>query len=548
MSGDVAPVVSEEPGTTGSTDPELDRLAASVLLPGFVGRSVPGWLARALDGGLAGVVLFAQNLDPDDPAQAERLGAELRAHADAPVVAVDEEGGVVTRLESAHGSTLPSPAQLGLVDDVALTEAVGRALGERVRAAGGTLVLAPDADVASDPRNPVIGPRSFGADPSLVARHVAASVRGIQSAGIGACAKHWPGHGATAVDSHLELPSVPRAVLDAGHDVPFRAAVDAGVAAVMTAHVVVPEAGEAPATVNPTLIGELRALGFDGPVVTDAIDMAAIRATYGTPAGAVAALRAGVDLVCLGNPGFAPALSTTEGPDGTPGSVGTYDDEALYLAVRSAVVDAVREGNLDRDRLEQASLRVATLRVSGNGGPTAAGAAKPAAAGPVPGRSTDDDRPEPVLDLDQAAVRVAAAALARTLPARPAPFGSVRDARAAATAAVASRAHPVVPALEQHVTPGATGVAVVVDRLADRKQRAAVQWLREQGRLALVVDVGAPDAHVPGSVARAGVPRVPLGADSRFSVRVLDRVLAGLDADGATPAAAGHASLPGARR
>jgi beta-N-acetylhexosaminidase len=529
-------------------DPELDRLAASLLLPGFVGRSVPAWLARALDGGLAGVVLFAQNLDPDDPAQAGRLGAELRAHADAPVVAVDEEGGVVTRLESTHGSTLPSPAQLGLVDDVALTEAVGRELGERVRAAGGTLVLAPDADVASDPRNPVIGPRAFGADPELVARHVAASVRGIQAAGVGACAKHWPGHGATTVDSHLELPSVPRAVLDAGHDVPFRAAVGAGVAAVMTAHVVVPEAGPAPATVNATLIGELRALGFDGPVVTDAIDMAAIRATYGTPAGAVAALRAGVDLVCLGNPGFVPAgvAAGADGTAGTSGTAGSYDGEALYLAVHSAVVDAVREGNLDRDRLEQASLRVATLRVSGNGGPTAAGAAKPAAAGPGPRRSTDEGRDAPPLDLDQAAVRVAAAVLARTLPAHPVPFGTVRDARAAATAAVASRAHPVVPALEQHVTPGATGVAVVVDRLADRKQRAAVQWLREQGRLALVVDVGAPDAHVPGSVVRAGVPRVPLGADSRFSVRVLDRVLAGLD--DAPAAADPAASLPGVLR
>ncbi|GAA4835349.1 glycoside hydrolase family 3 N-terminal domain-containing protein [Luteimicrobium xylanilyticum] len=527
----------------GTTDAELERLAASVLLPGFVGRTVPAWLARALDGGLAGVVLFAQNLDPDDPAQPARLAAELRSHADAPVVAVDEEGGVVTRLESVHGSTLPSPAQLGLVDDVALTEAVARELGERVRAAGGTLVLAPDADVASDPRNPVIGPRAFGSDPALVARHVAASVRGIQAAGVGACAKHWPGHGATTVDSHLALPSVPRAVLDAGHDVPFRAAVDAGVAAVMTAHVVVPEAGPAPATVNPALIGELRALGFDGPVVTDAIDMAAIRVTYGTPAGAVAALRAGVDLVCLGNPGFVPA-------GGSAGSAGSYDDEALYLAVHSAVVDAVREGNLDRDRLEQASLRVATLRVSGNGGPTAAGAAKPVAAGPEPGRSSDEAVRG--LDLDRAAARVADAVLVRTLPARPVPFGTVRDARAAATAAVASRAHPVVPALDRHATPGAPGVAVVVDRLTDRKQRAAVQWLREQGRLALVVDVGAPGAHVPGSVVRAGVPRVPLGADSRFSVRVLDRVLAGLAAaapdDGAAAARAARAPARGALR
>jgi len=528
-------------------EPELDRLAASVLLPGFVGRTVPAWLARALDGGLAGVVLFAQNLDPDDPAQAGRLGAELRAHSDAPVVAVDEEGGVVTRLESAHGSTLPSPAQLGLVDDVALTEAVGRALGERVRAAGGTLVLAPDADVASDPRNPVIGPRAFGSDPELVARHVGASVRGIQSAGIGACAKHWPGHGATSVDSHVDLPTVSRAVLDAGHDVPFRAAVGAGVAAVMTAHVVVPEAGDAPATVNPTLIGELRSLGFDGPVVTDAIDMAAVRATYGTPGGAVAALRAGVDLVCLGNPGFAPALAPEDGAAGAPGPVGSYDDEALYLAVHSAVVDAVREGNLDRDRLEQASLRVATLRVSGNGGPTAVGAATPAAAGSVPGRSPGGPDVDLDLDLDTAVARVARAVLARTSPAHPTPFGTVRDARAAATAAVASRAHPVVPALEQHVTPGATGVAVVVDRLADRKQRAAVQWLREQGRLALVVDVGAPDAHVPGSVVRAGVPRVPLGADSRFSVRVLDRVLAALEADDARHAAP-RPVAPGAPR
>jgi beta-N-acetylhexosaminidase len=97
----------------GARDVGLDRLAASVLLPGFVGRAVPAWLARALDGGLAGVVLFGQNLDPDDHAQPRRLTDALRGHADAPIVAVDEEGGVVTRLESAHGSTLPSAQRAG---------------------------------------------------------------------------------------------------------------------------------------------------------------------------------------------------------------------------------------------------------------------------------------------------------------------------------------------------------------------------------------------------------------------------------------------------
>ena len=124
------------------------------------------------------------------------MAAALLAPGRACVVALDEEGGDVTRIEATTGSSLPGNAALGAVDDESLTSAVAAALGARLRRLGVDLDLAPCADVNSDPANPVIGVRSFGADPALVARHTAAFVTGLQSAGVAACAKHFPGHGA----------------------------------------------------------------------------------------------------------------------------------------------------------------------------------------------------------------------------------------------------------------------------------------------------------------------------------------------------------------
>ncbi len=189
-----------------------------------------------------------------------------------------------------HGSSRPGNFALGAVDDPALTEAVARDLGAELAAAGITLNYAPDADVNSNPANPVIGVRSFGADPALVARHTAAWVRGLQAGGVAACAKHFPGHGDTRVDSHHDLPRITadRARLDACELAPFRAAVAAGVQAVMTGHLLVPALDpELPATLSQRILGGLLRdeLGFSGVVVTDAVEMRAVADRYGFAGG-----------------------------------------------------------------------------------------------------------------------------------------------------------------------------------------------------------------------------------------------------------------------
>ncbi|WP_193776577.1 glycoside hydrolase family 3 protein, partial [Streptomyces sp. E2N166] len=263
---------------------ELRRLALSVLQPGFVGTEAPDWVLRAIGDGLGSVVLFSRNIVSVE--QVARLTARLRAENPQLIVAIDEEAGDVTRIESATGSTRPGNFALGTVDDTELTEAVAADLGRQLRSAGVSLDYAPSADVNSNPDNPIIGVRSFGADPDVVSRHTAAWIRGLQSSGVAACAKHFPGHGDVAVDSHHALPAY-----GAGRDEiaaqalpPFRAAVAAGVRAVMSGHLLVPAYDpDLPATLSRRVLqGLLRdELGFDGLIVSDAIEMGAVTARHG---------------------------------------------------------------------------------------------------------------------------------------------------------------------------------------------------------------------------------------------------------------------------
>ncbi len=343
-------------------DEALLRLVNSVIWPGFRGRTLPGWAEDALRAGLAGLVYFEQNIG--GPEEVRALSARIHQLNPAAVIGVDEEGGIVTRLEARDGSSTPGNAVLGRADDVATTEAVSAWTGAIVAAAGIDIDLAPTVDVNVDPRNPVIGVRSFGADPELVARHTAAAVRGLQSAGVAACAKHYPGHGDTSTDSHLAL-AVSNATDQQFHEAhlrPFAEAVSAGVKAVMTAHLRVPQLGDEPATLNPRALGLLRSLGFDGVIVSDALDMAAIRHTVGMGRGAVLALLAGVDLLCIGNP-----VQNPQHPDGPT-------DEMEYLDVRDALVGAVRSGELPASRVAEAAERVAALSVWVRSQPRAAAA------------------------------------------------------------------------------------------------------------------------------------------------------------------------------
>jgi len=323
-------------------DPKLAALADAILIPPFPGTAAPAWLLRALEGGLAGVTLFGPNVTGDTAA----LTAALRAAAPlAPVIAIDEEGGDVTRIAYAAGSPYPGNAALGAVDDVALTREVYAAMGGDLARLGINTNLAPCADVLADGGSPVIGTRSFGSDPELVARHVAAAVAGLQEAGVAACAKHFPGHGNTAADSHRVLATISGTLagLLARDIPPFAAAVAAGSLAIMPGHLRVPElTGDLPASLSPEAVtGLLRGeLGFDGVVISDALDMKAASGTVGIPEAAVLAVIAGVDLLCLGRD----------------------IDESMYHAVRVAIADAVRSGRLSGARLEESADRVAALR------------------------------------------------------------------------------------------------------------------------------------------------------------------------------------------
>ncbi|MFI5628191.1 glycoside hydrolase family 3 protein [Streptomyces sp. NPDC051664] len=329
--------------TFTSTTDTVTRDALAVLQPGFSGTTAPDWLLRRVGEGLSSVGLFGRNIET--PEQLAALTAQLRAERDDVLVAIDEEGGDVTRLEVRHGSSFPGNLALGAVDDPELTRAVAQELGRRLAECGVNLNWAPSADVNSNPDNPVIGVRSFGADPRLVARHTAAYIEGLQAAGVAACTKHFPGHGDTAVDSHHALPriDVDLDTLHARELVPFRAAIAAGSKSVMSAHILLPALDpDRPATLSPQILtGLLRnELGYDGLIVTDGMEMQAISATYGIERGSVLAIAAGADAICVG---------------------GGLEDEATVLRLRDALVAAVRTGELPEERLADAAARVRAL-------------------------------------------------------------------------------------------------------------------------------------------------------------------------------------------
>ncbi|MEV6087281.1 glycoside hydrolase family 3 protein [Streptomyces parvulus] len=349
---------------------ELRRLALSVLQPGFVGTEAPDWVLRDIGDGLASVVLFSRNIVSAE--QVARLTARLRAENPDLIVAIDEEAGDVTRIESATGSSRPGNLALGTVDDPELTEAVAADLGRELRAAGVSLDYAPSADVNSNPDNPIIGVRSFGSGPDVVSRHTAAWVRGLQSSGVAACAKHFPGHGDVAVDSHHDLPAY-----GAGRDEiaaqalpPFRAALAAGVRAVMSGHLLVPAYDpDLPATLSRTILRDLLRgeLGFDGLVVSDAIEMGAVTRRYGIDGATVKAVAAGVDAICVG---------------------GESAEEATTELLVKALAAAVAAGELPEERLAEAAGRVrefagwsAALRATAEDAGGAAGGSDAAADG-----------------------------------------------------------------------------------------------------------------------------------------------------------------------
>ncbi|MGW0966797.1 glycoside hydrolase family 3 protein [Streptomyces sp. NPDC002516] len=295
---------------------------------------------------VGGIIYFAWAHNTRDPHQIAALSngiqrASLAQPRGLPVlISTDQEHGIVARVGK-PATLFPGAMALGAGGSRADARTVGRIGGAELRAIGITQDYSPDADVNVNPANPVIGVRSFGADPEAVAGLVAAEVKGYQGSGVAATAKHFPGHGDTAVDSHFGFPVITHsrelwAKLDA---VPFRAAIRAGIDSIMTAHIMVPALDPAgdPATLShPIVTGVLRGeLGYDGVVVTDALGMEGVRTKYGDDRVPVLALKAGVDQLL--NP-----------PD-------------LGVAW-NAVLNAVRGGELTEARLDESILRVLRLK------------------------------------------------------------------------------------------------------------------------------------------------------------------------------------------
>ncbi len=336
-------------GSTSASALPLERRVGQTLMVGFDGtepsREVKELIERY---GVGGIILFSRNLR--DAHQTLALTHDLQAiarqagHPAPLLIATDQENGMVRRL-GRDATALAGSMALGATGDPLLAYDVALATGRELRAVGINMNLAPVADVNNNPRNPVIGVRSFGDDPGRVARMVAAAARGYADAGIVATLKHFPGHGDTQVDLHLALAALPYPVerLEAVELPPFAAGIAAGAPCVMTAHLALPAltgSDDQPATLSPGVLrGLLRErMGFDGVVITDCLEMRAIADTVGVARGAVLALAAGADLVLISH---------------------TYERQR---AAFDMLLAAVRSGELNGDALTAAAERVLALK------------------------------------------------------------------------------------------------------------------------------------------------------------------------------------------
>ena len=308
-------------------------------MAGFGGEQIPIELrSLAREFGLGGVILFARNVV--EPEQVAELSFEAsRLVPDLPVwVSIDQEGGRVARLKAPF-TVWPPMATLGRSGDVALAERFARALATELTAVGISLDYAPVLDVQTNPRNAVIGDRALAEKADEVARLGSAIARTLQAEGIAACGKHFPGHGDTIADSHHELPLVehPPDRLRAIEFLPFKAAIEAGVSSIMTAHVFVPSLDEdRPATLSKRIVTEIlrHELGFGGVILSDDLEMKAIASTYAVPAAAVLAIEAGCDglLICSA-------------------------DHDTQVASLESLVHAVEDGRLPMARVDDALAR-----------------------------------------------------------------------------------------------------------------------------------------------------------------------------------------------
>lgn len=272
------------------------------VLLGFPGRELSTELAGLLAGGLTGVAIYPRNFR--DAAELSRLTRDIRQSAARPVlIGIDQEGGTKFSLGEPF-TPWPSPAELGRLGDIGVVEQVARAMARELRAAGVNLNFAPMLDLAVNPNSAVTSGRSFGGDPRHVAEMGCAFLRGLQTEGVFACAKHFPGHGDTAVDPHLDLPRFDgtRERLISQELVPFAAAIKADVPLIMTAHILLPRIDSAsPASLSRELLQSIlrEELAFDGIILADDLGMGAIARHYEVGESVVRTLQAGTDIAML---------------------------------------------------------------------------------------------------------------------------------------------------------------------------------------------------------------------------------------------------------
>ena len=318
---------------------DIRRRVGQLAIAGFNGHVVPEDLRRiAREFDLGGVIFFARNVV--DPEQVTELSRESQSLASGiPLwVSVDQEGGRVARLKRPF-TEWPPMITLGRAGDEKLAERFARALAAELKAVGISLDYTPVLDVLTNPNNPVIGDRALADRADEVARLGSVIIRTLQAEGIAACGKHFPGHGDSSTDSHFELPIIehPPDRLEAVELVPFKAAIEADVASMMTAHILVPSLDEErPATLSPAIVDGLlkRTLGFQGLVLSDDLQMKAISGTYGQSEATVAAIAAGCDAVLMCAP-----------------------QPEAQVAALEAIIYAVERGELPQRRVEDALAR-----------------------------------------------------------------------------------------------------------------------------------------------------------------------------------------------